>query len=34
MNLPAAGIATDGKGFITVNDRLETSAPGVYALGE
>jgi pyruvate/2-oxoglutarate dehydrogenase complex dihydrolipoamide dehydrogenase (E3) component len=34
MNLPAAGIATDGKGFITVNDRLETSAPGVYALGD
>lgn len=34
MDLPAAGIATDGKGFITVNDRLETSAPGVYALGD
>ena len=34
LNLAAAGIATDGKGFITVNDRLETSAPGVYALGD
>jgi pyruvate/2-oxoglutarate dehydrogenase complex dihydrolipoamide dehydrogenase (E3) component len=34
LYLPAAGIATDGKGFIAVNDRLETSAPGVYALGD
>jgi len=34
LNLPAAGIATDGKGFITVNDQLETGAPGVYALGD
>ena len=30
----AAGIATDDKGFITVNERLETTAPGVYALGD
>jgi pyruvate/2-oxoglutarate dehydrogenase complex dihydrolipoamide dehydrogenase (E3) component len=34
LDLASAGIATDGKGFITVNDRLETSAPGVYALGD
>lgn len=30
----AAGITTDAKGFIVVNDRLETSAPGVWALGD
>jgi pyruvate/2-oxoglutarate dehydrogenase complex dihydrolipoamide dehydrogenase (E3) component len=34
LNLPAAGIATDDKGFITVNERLETTAGGVYALGD
>lgn len=34
LDLPAAGITTDAKGFITVSPRLETSAPGVYALGD
>ena len=34
LNLAAAGIQTDARGFITVNDRLETSAPGMYALGD
>ena len=34
LNLAAAGVKTDGKGFITVNERLETSAAGVYALGD
>jgi pyruvate/2-oxoglutarate dehydrogenase complex dihydrolipoamide dehydrogenase (E3) component len=34
LNLTAAGIATDDKGFITVNERLETTAGGVYALGD
>ncbi len=34
LNLSAAGIATDKGGFITVNDRLETNVPGIYALGD
>lgn len=34
LDLPAAGIAADSKGFIRVNPRLETSVPGVYALGD
>jgi pyruvate/2-oxoglutarate dehydrogenase complex dihydrolipoamide dehydrogenase (E3) component len=34
LRLAAAGVATDARGFVTVNDRLETSAPGVYALGD
>ncbi len=34
LNLTAAGIATDAKGFVSVNDRLETNVPGVYALGD
>jgi pyruvate/2-oxoglutarate dehydrogenase complex dihydrolipoamide dehydrogenase (E3) component len=34
LNLPAAGVETDKKGFIKVNDKLETAAPGIYALGD
>ena len=30
----AGGVEIDQRGFIRVNDRLETSAPGVYALGD
>lgn len=30
----AAGIETDAKSYISVNERLETTAPGVYAVGD
>ena len=29
-----AGIELDDRGFITVNDRLETNVPGIFALGD
>jgi pyruvate/2-oxoglutarate dehydrogenase complex dihydrolipoamide dehydrogenase (E3) component len=34
LNLPAAGIETDPRGFIKSNDRLETNVPDVYVLGD
>lgn len=34
LNLPAAKVQTDDRGFIQVNDRLETTAQGVFALGD
>ena len=34
LNLPAADVETDGRGSIKVNDRLETTAAGVWALGD
>lgn len=34
LNLSAAGIETGKNGFIKANGRLETNAPGVYALGD
>ena len=34
LNLKAAGVDTNDKGYIKVNDQLETSQPGVYALGD
>jgi pyruvate/2-oxoglutarate dehydrogenase complex dihydrolipoamide dehydrogenase (E3) component len=34
LDLSAAGVETDDKSFIRVNERLETSVPGVYALGD
>lgn len=34
MGLKAAGVRTDSRGFIEVNDYLETSAPGLYAAGD
>lgn len=34
LNVPAAGIATDKRGFIRVNAKLETNVGGVFALGD
>ena len=34
LNLEAAGIKTDAKGFICTNNRLETNVDGVFALGD
>lgn len=32
--LDAAGVETDSRGFIAVNEKMETSADGVYAIGD
>ncbi len=34
LNLTAAGVEVDRRGFIPTNDRCETNVPGVYALGD
>jgi pyruvate/2-oxoglutarate dehydrogenase complex dihydrolipoamide dehydrogenase (E3) component len=34
IGLEKAGVALDARGYIQVNDRLETTAPDVWALGE
>ena len=34
LNLAAAGVETDKRGFIKVNERLETTASGIWALGD
>ena len=34
LNLEAAGIKTSERGFIPVNERLETAAPGIFATGD
>lgn len=34
LNPTAAGIATDARGYITVNDKLETNVSGIYAIGD
>src|SRR3954447_10891010 len=33
LNLGAAGVQVDARGFISVNDRLETNVAGIYAPG-
>ncbi|WP_207897103.1 FAD-containing oxidoreductase [Sphingomonas sp. PP-CE-1A-559] len=34
LGLDLAGIATDAKGYVTVDDMLQTNVPGVWALGD
>jgi pyruvate/2-oxoglutarate dehydrogenase complex dihydrolipoamide dehydrogenase (E3) component len=34
LNLEAAGVQTDKRGFIQVNERLETNVAGIYGLGD
>ncbi len=34
LNLAAARVETSSRGYIKVNERLETNAPGIYALGD
>jgi pyruvate/2-oxoglutarate dehydrogenase complex dihydrolipoamide dehydrogenase (E3) component len=34
LGLEAAGVQTDSRGFIQVNDRLETDTVGIYAFGD
>jgi pyruvate/2-oxoglutarate dehydrogenase complex dihydrolipoamide dehydrogenase (E3) component len=34
LGLGEAGVATDSRGYITVDDELRTSAPGIWALGD
>lgn len=34
LNLSAAGIETDSRGYIQVNDLLETSVEGIWAMGD
>ena len=34
LNLAAAGVETDAAGYIKVDDQLQTTSPGIYALGD
>jgi pyruvate/2-oxoglutarate dehydrogenase complex dihydrolipoamide dehydrogenase (E3) component len=34
LDLDVAGVRADKRGFVEVNERLETNVPGVYALGD
>jgi pyruvate/2-oxoglutarate dehydrogenase complex dihydrolipoamide dehydrogenase (E3) component len=34
IGLDKTGVALDARGYIQVNERLETAAPGIWALGE
>jgi len=34
LDLDRAGVATDARGWVTVDDRLRTNVPGVHAIGD
>src|SRR5499433_544413 len=34
LDLGAAGVEMDEKGYVKVNERLETNVPGIYAIGD
>jgi pyruvate/2-oxoglutarate dehydrogenase complex dihydrolipoamide dehydrogenase (E3) component len=34
LGLDKAGVATDARGFVTVDEQLRTNVPGIWALGE
>ncbi len=34
IGLETVGVETDGRGYIVVNDKLETNVPGIYAIGD
>ena len=34
LDLDKAGIAVDGRGYITVDDQLRTNVPGIWAMGD
>jgi mycothione reductase len=34
LNLPAAGIKADGRGYVETDARLETNVKGIYAIGD
>jgi pyruvate/2-oxoglutarate dehydrogenase complex dihydrolipoamide dehydrogenase (E3) component len=34
IGLESAGVELDPRGYVKVNERLETTAPGVWAMGE